>query len=96
MHVVDKATGQVIAQNDHQPDGGWFPTNYWLKGDVINDQFGIPLPPGTDVGQVELRVGMYNAQTQERLSAVNIASQSASQTTWCQFAKVSAACGRTR
>ena len=70
MHVVDKATGQVIAQNDHQPDGGWFPTNYWLKGDVINDQFGIPLehhddlrarPPGTDVGQVELRVGMYMA-----------------------------------
>ena len=75
MHVVDKATGQVIAQNDHQPEGGWFPTNYWQKGDVINDQFGISLPPGTDVGQVELRVGMYNAQTQERLPAVNIASQ---------------------
>ena len=75
MHVIDKATGQVIAQNDHQPDGGWFPTNYWQKGDVINDQFGVPLPPGTDIRQVELRVGMYNAQTQERLPAVNIASQ---------------------
>jgi len=75
MHVVDKANGQVIAQDDHQPNGGWFPTNYWQKGDVINDQFTIALPPGTDVRQVELRVGMYNAQTKERLPAVNIASQ---------------------
>jgi 4-amino-4-deoxy-L-arabinose transferase-like glycosyltransferase len=75
MHVIDKTTGQIIAQDDHQPDGGWFPTNYWQKGDVINDQFGIPLPAGTDVNQVELQVGIYNAQTQERLPAVNITSQ---------------------
>jgi 4-amino-4-deoxy-L-arabinose transferase-like glycosyltransferase len=75
MHVIDKTSGQVIAQDDHQPDGGWFPTNYWQKGDVIDDQFEIPLPPDTNLHNAELQVGLYNAQSQERLPAVNIASQ---------------------
>jgi hypothetical protein len=75
MHVVDKASGQVVAQNDHQPNGGWFPTNFWQKGDAIDDPFEIALPAEINAEQVELQVGMYDALTQERLPAVAITSQ---------------------
>jgi 4-amino-4-deoxy-L-arabinose transferase-like glycosyltransferase len=70
MHVVDKASSKVIAQSDHEPDGGWFPTNYWQKGDVIDDHFEIALPADTRLDDVTLRLGMYDAKSQARLPAV--------------------------
>ena len=70
LHVVDKATGQVIAQADHQPDEGWFPTNYWQPKDVVDDSFSVALPQGTDLSQVELQVGMYDPQSGARLAAI--------------------------
>ena len=74
MHVLDQA-GQVIAQSDHEPDDGWFPTNYWQHGDVIDDQFQIPLPPGTDPDKIALRTGLYDAQSQARFTAVDLATK---------------------
>jgi hypothetical protein len=73
LHVVDKADGNVIAQADHEPDAGWFPTNYWQPKDVIDDAFTVALPEGTDLSQVELQVGMYDPQSGARLAAVNLA-----------------------
>lgn len=75
MHAVDKSTGKVIAQSDHEPDAGWFPTNYWQKGDVIDDQFEIALPAGTRPDDVNLRLGMYDSQSQARLPAIDLATQ---------------------
>ena len=75
MHVIDKTTDKVIAQSDHEPDGGWFPTRYWQKGDVVNDQFEIPLPQGTRLDDVDLRLGMYDANSQVRLPAIEIGTQ---------------------
>jgi hypothetical protein len=73
LHIVDKASGKTIAQNDHEPDAGWFPTNYWQKGDVVDDQFAIVLPEGVTLDNVSLQAGMYDAQSQIRLPAVEVA-----------------------
>jgi hypothetical protein len=73
LHVVDKATGNVVAQADHEPDEGWFPTNYWQPKDVIDDAFSVTLPAGMDPSQMDLQVGMYDPQTGARLAAVNLA-----------------------
>jgi hypothetical protein len=70
MHVMD-ASGAVIAQSDHQPDAGWFPTNYWQKGDVIDDHFEISLPAGTQAKDLKFGFGMYDGQTSQRLAAVD-------------------------
>ena len=70
MHVMD-ASGAVIAQSDHQPDAGWFPTNYWQKGDVIEDHFEISLPAGTQVKDLKFGFGMYDGQTSQRLAAID-------------------------
>ncbi|HEY3343253.1 MAG TPA: glycosyltransferase family 39 protein, partial [Anaerolineae bacterium] len=72
LHVVDKAAGQVVAQDDHEPDEGWFPTNYWQPRDVIDDSFSVSLPKGTDLSQIELQVGMYDPQTGARLAVVDL------------------------
>ncbi len=70
MHVF-ATDGSVIAQSDHQPDAGWFPTNYWQKGDVIADHFEIALPAGTQVETLKYGFGMYDGQTAQRLAAVD-------------------------
>ncbi len=71
LQVIDQDTGKVIAQDDHQPDGGWFPTSYWLTGDVIDDAFQIKLPDGVNANRVSLGVGMYIAQSGQRLQAID-------------------------
>ena len=73
MHALD-SSGKVIAQNDHQPDGGWFPTNYWQAGDLIEDRFEIHLPQGARYEDIQIGIGMYDSQTLQRLAAFDVAS----------------------
>ena len=73
LHVVDNQTGQVIAQADHEPDEGWFPTDYWQPKDVVEDSFSVVLPSRRDLSNVTLRVGMYDPQTGARLATLNLA-----------------------
>lgn len=58
VHVVDEA-GQVIAQSD----GLEAPSEYWQPGDVMLKLHHLPLAAGAEV-----RLGVYNPQTQERLT----------------------------
>lgn len=73
VHILN-ADGTIIAQHDHQPDMGWFPTNFWQKGDVIEDHFTVKLPAGTRLEDVHMGLGMYDAQTLQRLPATSAAS----------------------
>ena len=58
---------QVIAQRDAEPAGEGHPTNTWLSGEVILDNHGLLIPPGTPPGTYRRIVGMYNPETLERL-----------------------------
>ncbi len=69
LHVYDKDTNTLVAQNDHIPDDGWFPTNYWWSGDVIEDRFELHLPPSVQPDSVKLVVGMYDSASMQRLPA---------------------------
>jgi hypothetical protein len=42
---------------------------------VIDDHFELPLPAGTRLDGVRLTIGMYDAQTQARLPAVDRATR---------------------
>ena len=69
LHLLD-GDGNIVAQNDAQPfrltD---LPMSRWGLGQMIPDahRFGAPLPTGS----YELRMGLYNWQTLERLPLVN-------------------------
>ena len=58
VHVLDGA-GQVVAQHDGFPVGGFTPTTRWRPGEIIKDAYHIPLPPGYLPGTYTVKAGMY-------------------------------------
>lgn len=59
VHVIDPATGQMLANADHEIQGGAAPLARWPVGKVIEDVHPVPVPKG--VGQVQLLLGFWAA-----------------------------------
>ncbi|MCD6518722.1 MAG: hypothetical protein J7M05_02195 [Anaerolineae bacterium] len=51
--------GRLLAQDDHVPGNGKYPTTGWLPGDVIVDVYRISLPKNLKEGTYILTAGMY-------------------------------------
>jgi mannosyltransferase len=66
VHVVDRQ-GRVAAQRDSEPLGGRRPTTSWQPGEIIEDNYGILIPPGTPPGSYRLLAGMYDPADGARL-----------------------------
>ncbi|MBN1977788.1 MAG: hypothetical protein JW918_10330 [Anaerolineae bacterium] len=67
VHVFDPATGEIVSQADVVPYGYTYPTAWWEAGEVLSDEVTVSLEevlPGT----YGLAVGVYNADTGERLA----------------------------
>jgi hypothetical protein len=60
VHLVD-GSGRIVAQSDGEPAGGARPTTGWRAGEVIVEVRELVLPPGADLGNVEIRIGLYNS-----------------------------------
>jgi 4-amino-4-deoxy-L-arabinose transferase-like glycosyltransferase len=73
-HVVD-GRGNIVGQRDSEPGGGARLTIDWSPGEVITDNYGVLIPPGTPPGEHLLRIGMYGLEDGRRLP-VSGASQS--------------------
>ncbi|HEX9115571.1 MAG TPA: glycosyltransferase family 39 protein [Anaerolineae bacterium] len=58
---------QVIAQRDAEPAGESRPTTTWTPGEVILDNHGLLIPPGTPPGTYRRIAGLYDAETLQRL-----------------------------
>jgi hypothetical protein len=67
-HVLS-ASGELVAQRDGLPLYGVRPTPGWRAGELIEDSYEILLDGDLAPGQYELSVGMYDAETMERLPA---------------------------
>ena len=59
--------GRLWGQWDSQPLGGDYPTSAWAVGEVIRDEYEIPVQENAPPGQYQLEVGMYLLDTGERL-----------------------------
>lgn len=69
VHLLS-SNGAVAAQHDGIPANGTIPTTDWSIGEVVEDRHQLEftnLPPG----EYQLVVGLYNAQTGERLPLVD-------------------------
>ena len=67
VHLLD-AQGKVVAQDDHQPDGGAYPTSTWRVGETILDRHSIVIPAGAP-RPTKVEIGVYFLATGQRLSA---------------------------
>jgi len=66
LHLRDEA-GQLVAQADGPPLGGWYPTSWWVAGEWVIDAHDFALPADTPPGSYQLVVGLYDPATGERL-----------------------------
>lgn len=69
-HLVDK-DGQIWGQMDSIPRNGVHPTTGWLKGEVVIDEYGIPVKSDAPLGEYVIAIGMYDPRTGERLIALD-------------------------
>jgi hypothetical protein len=58
VHVLD-SNGQLVAQSDLQPGGGYAPTRSWPIGRPITDRHGVVLPPTLAAGEYQIVIGLY-------------------------------------
>jgi hypothetical protein len=60
VHLLD-AQNRIWGQRDSVPDGGQYPTTGWLEGEVVVDEYEIPVDPAAPSGEYLIEVGLYDA-----------------------------------
>ena len=59
--------GTLTAQGDQEPLGGFYPTDVWLAGVPVDDEYTLALPAELTPGTYRLVVGLYDPSTGARL-----------------------------
>ncbi|HZQ08269.1 MAG TPA: hypothetical protein VFD70_16915 [Anaerolineae bacterium] len=67
VHLED-ASGSVIAQDDHEPHDGTYPTTHWAQDEMVRDTYRLHIPTNLKSRDYFLRVGWYDTTTQDRLT----------------------------
>jgi hypothetical protein len=67
VHVYNRQ-GELVAQADHSPVEGFYPTSTWSPGQVVQDRIAVELPPELGAGAYQLAVGLYDWRSGERLT----------------------------
>ena len=49
---------------------GFYPTGGWTAGEIVRDQYDLTISPEAPPGRYRIAVGMYRAETGERLVVV--------------------------
>jgi hypothetical protein len=69
-HLVDDGEN-IWGQKDNPPVDGFYPTSQWEEGEIVRDQYDLIISPDARLGEYWLEVGMYLAETGERLVTVD-------------------------
>jgi hypothetical protein len=70
VHLLD-ANGQLVAQQDNQPQDGLYPTKFWDAGERVQDEYALTVDTGALAGEYTLVVGMYTLETLQRLPVMD-------------------------
>ncbi len=62
------AEGDLVAQHDSSPGGGYVPTSAWTPETEVSDRHGLSLPADLPPGEYRLIAGLYDPASGERLS----------------------------
>jgi hypothetical protein len=69
VHLLqqDGTCAPCVWQQDVMPLQNQYPTSRWLANEVVTDSYHIQVPPGTSPGSYRLEIGLYIAETGQRL-----------------------------
>lgn len=71
VHVSGRR-GEQIGSIGTYPGGGNLPTRRWLPGDVVVDEYAVPISPeAAGPAAATIRVGVYGGPERERLAALD-------------------------
>jgi 4-amino-4-deoxy-L-arabinose transferase-like glycosyltransferase len=70
VHLINKEN-QIWGQRDSVPGNGTLPTTGWVKREVIADEYEFTVRPDTPPGEYLIEVGLYDAQTGQRLPVLS-------------------------
>ncbi len=71
VHLWD-AQGHFVFGQDGPPRYGWYPTDLWAAGEMVQDERLLNLPWSLPTGAYQLKVGLYRLQGGERLAAFGV------------------------
>ena len=69
-HLVG-SNGAIRGQQDSIPRGYTWPTTRWLPGEVVTDEYAIPIRDNAPPGRYTLMIGMYDEESGARLPIVS-------------------------
>ncbi len=69
-HLIDQK-GVLWGQKDNEPADGFYPTSQWTVDEIVRDQYDLLISPDARPGEYQIEVGMYLAETGERLPVVD-------------------------
>jgi 6-pyruvoyl-tetrahydropterin synthase related domain len=72
VHVIDAASGRLIAQSDGIPVWGYTPTSQWRVGELIEDTRTLAIPQNALPGAYMVVAGLYRLQPQQNLPATQM------------------------
>lgn len=67
-HLIDRE-GRLWGQKDNFPVGGTRPTSGWLVGEIVVDEYDIPVQGDAPPGVYTIEIGMYDLISGERIAA---------------------------
>jgi hypothetical protein len=70
VQITDSA-GRTVAQQDHWPQGGFFPASKWAAGDIIRERYVLVLPGSLAAGKYQIRVGWFDPSRGQHLPILN-------------------------
>ncbi|MGC8826965.1 MAG: 6-pyruvoyl-tetrahydropterin synthase-related protein [Anaerolineae bacterium] len=68
VHLTSPDGTVLLAQSDHEPDGGFTPTTRWLAGEIIPDRHVLDIPASLSPGRYALYGGIYSYPSLQLLS----------------------------
>jgi uncharacterized membrane protein len=69
-HLLD-SDSCIWGQRDSVPGNGTLPTTSWMVGEIITDKYEIAVHSDAQPGRYVLEIGLYDADTGQRLLVVN-------------------------
>jgi 4-amino-4-deoxy-L-arabinose transferase-like glycosyltransferase len=70
LHLVGE-DGERVAQDDKEPLRALYPPTFWPPQEVVRDRHRLPLPESAQPGLYRLDLGLYEADTEDRLSILD-------------------------
>ncbi|MCB8927626.1 MAG: glycosyltransferase family 39 protein [Ardenticatenaceae bacterium] len=67
---MDGTCSPCLWQQDVMPQQNQYPTSRWLTNEVVTDSYQIQIPPDTPPGDYRLEIGLYIAETGQRLQVI--------------------------